>query len=165
MSLTKTNFSIDELEDNFSDLKNDISAIDIKLSDLDQMILDLKNTINRTQTALRAATTPSDRGGLYKIINATSETLATYYQIYQRFLEVKYRYRKEQDDLTFKTASFIQIDLKKIESSADASYYDVMDMFKKIATMEKSENRPSQLPENIQSALTELDDDDNYNMG
>jgi len=163
LSIANGTFEIKQLDSNLGNLDDDIVAIDIKLSELDQIILDLKNTINRTQSNIRSSNN-SDRVGLYKIINTTMELLSTYYQTHQRFFEIKYRYRKEQDDLTYKAAHFIQIELKKIESAADASHFDVLDMLKKIATMDNSKDPQTTLPPEIQKELDDIDDDDDYSL-
>jgi len=167
LSISKGTFDINNLDGNFTNLKDDIVAIDIKISDLDQLILDLKNTITRTYAAIRTAKS-NDKGPLYRVINSTMELMSGFYQNHQRFLELKYRYRKEQDDLTFKTAHFIQIELRKIESQADASHFDIIEVLKKIASMDKSStgsnNITPDLPPDIQKGLTELEDDSLYSL-
>jgi len=160
---TIEDFDISKLDSNFANLGSDISAIDIKLSEIEQLILDLKNTVNRTQVAIRTAKA-GDKTALYRVVNSTMEILSSYYQNYQRFLEIKYRYRKEQDDLTFKTAHFIQIELKKIESGADASHYDVIEVLKKLASMDSSNEKNKQLPTEIQTELDVLENDDDYSL-
>jgi len=167
LSITKGTLDINSLDDNFSNLNDDIVSIDIKLSEVDQLLLDLKNTVSRTQAAIRTAKA-NDKGPLYRVINTTMELMSSFYQTHQRFAELKYRYRKEQDDLTFKTAHFIQIELRKIESQADASHFDVIDVLKKIASMDKSSvdpnNSTSDLPPDIQKGLNDIDDDSLYSL-
>jgi len=166
LSISKGTFEIKNLDPRFKNLDTDITTIDIKLSELDQIILDLKNTCNRTE-ALIQSSKGSDRTALYRIVNSTMELLSTYYQTHQRFLEIKYRYRKEQDDLTYKAAHFIQIELKKIDSSASSSHFDVLDLLKKISNMENASatnNGQPQLPSGIQSELDAIDDDDMYSL-
>lgn len=166
MSITKGTFEISNLDGNFNNLSKDINEVDIKLSELDQIILDLKNTCNRTQLMIQSSK-GSDRTSLYKIVNTTMELLSTYYQTHQRFLELKYRYRKEQDDLTYKTAHFIQIELKKIDSAASASHFDVLDLLKRISSMDNpsktNDGQPS-LPPEIQDELNSIDDDEMYSL-
>jgi len=166
LSITKGTFEINNLDDNFSNLNKDIVAVDVKLSELDQIILDLNNTCNRTQLMIQSSK-GSDRASLYKIVNSTMELMSTYYQTHQRFLELKYRYRKEQDDLTYKTAHFIQIELKKIDSAASASHFDVLDLLKKISSMDNSSGAKSgqpSLPPEIQDQLDSVDNDDLYSL-
>jgi len=150
---------------NLDKLDVDISKVDAKLSDIDQLILDLKNNVNRAQAMLNNAA-PSDKVSLYKVINSTMEMLNNYYQTYTRFMEIKFRYRSEHDNISYKQAHLIQIELVKMNNKTDASYYDMVEVLKSFAKISPSDSGQNStvpgLPDDIQANLDALDDDSNY---
>lgn len=150
------------LENNLEKLEQDVSKVDSKLSDLDQLILDLKNNVNRANQMLANAA-PADKVNLYKVINASMDMLNSYYTTYSKFLEIKLRYRSEHDTLSYKQTHLLQIELKKLDKKADASYADMIEVLKSFSVQNQQSNKLSvSLPDDIQANLQALDDDDIY---
>ena len=50
---------------------------------------------------------------MYVILNKTLELLPLYHSNQQRFLDLKFKYRKEQDDMKYKIVRMINIELEQ----------------------------------------------------
>jgi len=166
MATIKHNFESDEiLSNNLTELSSDIVKVDNKLSDIDQLILDLKNNVNRAQQLLHTAA-QADKVNIYKIINASMEMLATYYQTYNKFMELKFRYRSEYDNMSFKTAHFIRVELTKLDKKSDANYYEMIEFLKNLSNATSAsptlDKQSSGMTVDMQAEIQSLDTDDIY---
>ncbi len=93
----------EEFDPNLNNLRTDINAIDLMLSSIQRHITVLESQLSAIQHILKNPNTPSgDKAKLYAGLNNAQELLSRYYDNYNRYLETKYKYRKEQNELGYK---------------------------------------------------------------
>lgn len=103
--------------DEIQNLSSDINYLDLQVSAVQKHILTLESTINFIEQSLNNPTNKNnpnfDRNKLYGILNKTLEILSLFQSNQQRFLDLKYKYRKEQDDLKYRIVRMINIELEQ----------------------------------------------------
>lgn len=116
-----------DFKNNFENLDFDISHIDIKLDSINKNIILLQNNIDRITNLLINTKNPQDRIKIYEIQSNALKTLALFDDNYHRLLDLKYKYRTEQDDLSIKSKRLVFIELVKINKEIeDESHIELM---------------------------------------
>jgi hypothetical protein len=138
-------------------LQQDIIQLDLQISSIQKHIITLESTIIAVEQALNNPANkgnPSfDRNKLYAILNKTLEILSMYHSNQQRFLDLKFKYRKEQDDLKYKIVRMISIELEQfnkhsqsnmevLETLKNFNFSDKNNTSKLIEEMDKINNDP-----------------------
>lgn len=123
-----------QLEDKFkpehTNLNKDINYLDLQISGIQKHIILLESTISSIEQALNNKSNPNiDRSKYFGILNKTIELLALYHGSVSKFLDLKFKYRKEQDDLKFKVVRMINIELESAKKN-NSQYSDVLDILK-----------------------------------
>jgi hypothetical protein len=100
-----------------SNLNTDITYLDMQISSVQKHILALESTIAVIEQALNNPQNKNnpnfDKTKMYGVLNKTLEILSLYHSNQQRFLDLKHKYRKEQDDLKYKIVRMINIELEQ----------------------------------------------------
>jgi hypothetical protein len=111
-------------------LAKDISTLDIQISNIQKHIVVLESTINSIEQALNnpanKGNTQFDRPKFIGALNKTLEILALYHGNYQRFYDLKYKYRKEQDDLKFRVVRLVNVELEATKGTSNSDLIDVL---------------------------------------
>lgn len=106
-------------------LNTDISYLDIQISAVQKHIITLESTITYIEQSLNNPSNKNnpnfDRTKLYNILNKTLEILSYYHSNQQKFLDLKYKYRKEQDDLKYKIVRMINIELEQFNKHSQSN--------------------------------------------
>lgn len=133
-------------------LDKDIIYLDLQITGIQKHIILLESTISSIEQALNNKANPNiDRSKYFNILNKTIELLALYHGNVQRFLDLKFKYRKEQGDLKFKVVRMINIELRSVEKNT-SQYSDVLDVLKNFNFDDKN---------NSNKLLSEIEDINN----
>jgi hypothetical protein len=89
------------VETNSSNLETDISHIDFRLNTINKNIVLLQSNVDRLTQIIMSSSV--DKMSLYNAQAESLRTLALYNDNYQRLLDLKFKYRTEQDDLSLKS--------------------------------------------------------------
>ncbi len=111
--------------DETKNLGTDISYLDMQISSLQKHVVTLESTISSIEQALNNKNNQNnpnfDRNKLYGILNKTLEILSLFHSNQQRFLDLKFKYRKEQDDLKYKIVRMINIELEQFNKHSQSN--------------------------------------------
>lgn len=132
-----------ELKDN---LKSDIDNIDARLIDISKNSNLLQSNIDRMSNIILNTNTQQNQnlGKFYAIQTDLLKTLTGYNDNYEKLLNLKFKYRSQQNDLTLKIVRFYQLELKKLENDIqeeDVNYKSVLNSIAKLTT-NSDDNQP-----------------------
>jgi len=114
---------------NFNNLQTDINSVELILDSIQKHIVILESQISHIQNIIKNPNTQSsDKPKLYNSLNNGQEMLSKYYDNYNKYLETRYKYRKEQNELKLKT-----IKLETEVSSGVKSNTELSDMLKQFS--------------------------------
>ena len=159
------------IEDSFSDhlinLDMDIDHLDLKLQSIQRHITTLEAGSIRIETMINNANNPVstqkvNKSHLYKLLNETLELLAVFEDRYARYSELKFRYRKEQDDLTYKITHLTRVDMKQ-DRNSELSYIQLIKMFKNLEISIDKDTNPA-VQEELQVSLSSIEEDPDYKI-
>lgn len=131
-------------------LNSDIQTTDIRMSEIQLYLADLKTQLQQLKALVANEKDPGKRANLYKIINNTLEIAATYEGLYLKALEVKYRYRQEFTNAIHRKVKLLEIDLDNNESVGELNKTQLLTVIGKLQnTFEKIElqSRPPEINE------------------
>jgi hypothetical protein len=150
---------LDEIEkyykENLNNLKNDIDNIDMKCDRIESHILSLELNINRIESLIQNTQGP-DKGKLYAVLNATLSLLNEYHKTQNTFLDLKFKYRKEQNDTRTHIVRMKKIELPKINKEEEVN---MSDLIRSLNNLTKSSD--SNL---TTSVLDELNNNNDYKL-
>lgn len=136
---------VSEFDPQLESLKHDIDHIDFRLGTINKNIIILQTNIDGiSQTLLTGNLSQTDKNKLYMIQNDLLRTLASYNDNYERLLGLKFKYRSEQDDFTLKVKRYVEIELKKINTSiedTDVNYKDVMNALSNFTLIQEDKSK------------------------
>jgi len=104
----KSVIELDGLEKN---IKNDILHVDNRMSDLQMYITSLDSQVKKLEVIIKNSETKK-KGNLYQILNDTLMMIAKFQQIYQTYLQTKFNYRREHDNLIYRKIKLVEIEMK-----------------------------------------------------
>jgi hypothetical protein len=121
-----------------NNLDKDITYLDLQISGIQKHIILLESTVSSVEQALNNKSNPNvDRTKYFAVLNKTLELLALYHGNVQRFLDLKFKYRKEQGELKFKIVRMINIELESTKKNNN-QYSDVLEVLKNFNFDDKS---------------------------
>ena len=122
-------------------LSGDIQATDIKMSDIQLYLTDLRTQLQQLKSLVANEKDPGKRANLFKIINNTLEIIATFEGLYLKALEVKFKYRQEFTNAIHRKVKLLEIDLKQSESVSELNKTQLLTIIGKLqSTFEKINN-------------------------
>ena len=122
-----------QFDDNSLQLVNDIIDIDRTISNVKKHILTIESSMSSIESSIQnnKQLTPADKSKLFQVINKLAETLNLYYTSLQRFMDLKYKYRTEQNALKYKVIRLINVELKDLNSKKQMSNMELLELMKK----------------------------------
>jgi len=103
--------SVVELYGLEKNIKNDILHVDNRMSDLQMYITSLDSQVKKLEVIIKNSETKK-KGNLYQILNDTLMMIAKFQQIYQTYLQTKFNYRREHDNLIYRKIKLVEIEMK-----------------------------------------------------
>lgn len=145
-----------KFEPNFKNLEYDITHIDQKLQNIQGHITVLESKIQMIDQyiAKNKNNATVDLGKSFGAYNKTYELLSFMQKSYQVYLDLKFKYRNEQNDLRYKLHRMDEIDKKKLDEIEGLNSSDV------VSAISKFMNAPQRKEE----ALKELESDPKYSI-
>lgn len=114
-----------QFEKSYENLDTDIKYLDMQISSLQKHILGLESTISIIEQTLNNPVNKNnptfDKAKLYGVLNKTLEILPLYHSNQQRFLDLKFKYRKEQDDLKYKIVRMINLEIEQFSKNSQSN--------------------------------------------
>jgi hypothetical protein len=143
---------------NFNNLDDDITHIELKLQGIDTHVKVLEIKINNLDNLInQVQQTPNsniDISKLYMSYTKSYELLSFMQKSYQVYLDLKFKYRVEQDDLRFKLHRMDEIEKKKINELDEINSADIVSALSKFMTT----------PGKQETALKEVLDNPKYSI-
>jgi D-mannonate dehydratase len=116
---------------NAENLEIDIQNIDTRLRNLNIHIGNIETNLQQLNNLLKNETDIKKKIDMNKQISYYLELIAKLEEVYQKYLTVKFNYRKEQDSLLINKIRVLEVDLRKIEKDAESlSASGLMNIFK-----------------------------------
>ena len=132
-----------EFQDNFESLQTDITHIVLRQQAIQLHLTSLDSTVARIETFLQQTspsnvkavasgqtTSPTAKTHLYNALNRSLELIAKFNDSYNKLLELKLRYRQEQDNLQYKIVRMINLELKKTDELGEVTQDHIMKVVK-----------------------------------
>lgn len=155
----KTEFNI-----RFDNLEKDIAHIDGRMKHIQNFCTNLDLQIKNLQTLVKADNNPGKKGQYYQIMNSCMELNATYEQLYIRCMELKQRYRKEQDDLHSKISRFVELEMPKANIENHDQALTPASLAMMMQELTRSITTNDKKAEVIKTSLQELEEDPDYKL-
>ncbi|MBC8427432.1 MAG: hypothetical protein H8D97_00925 [Proteobacteria bacterium] len=154
------NSSENQFKDNFGNLTYDINYIDNKIQNIQGHISILENKLNMVQQSIQNAhkqqNNPNsiDISKLYNAFNKMYELLSLFQKTEQTYLDLKFKYRNEQNDLKYKLVRMDEIDKKRITEMEGISNTDIISALGNLLDNQTSK----------ENTIKELEDDPKYKI-
>lgn len=154
--------SVVELDGLEKDIKNDISHVDNRMSDLQMYIILLDSQVKKLEILIKNSEVEK-KGNLYQILNETLMMIARFQQIYQTYLQTKFNYRKEHDNLIYRKIKLIEVDMKTT-TGGDLTPTMLLSLLQEL-TRNIDSTIDGESASLLPQSLKELETDDLYKMG
>jgi hypothetical protein len=147
-----------EYKINLTNLRDDIENIEFKLESIQQHILTLETSIARLEQLIQNAAA-GDKGKMYTVLNKTLELLVLYQGSQHKYLELKYKYRTEQDKLRSEIVRMSKLELPKLDKKED---YSVVDIVKALKEVNNKDNKEA--ADGFNAEISKLEEDPEYKI-
>lgn len=140
-----------EFTERHENLVKDLEYIDLKINGIGRNITYLQTSIDRMGVIISDAEDNKLRSHYYSIQTEILKTLAMYDSNMQSLLDLKFKYRREQDDLSVKSQRFLHIELEKVKSDiakTNSSHMEVIDALTKLLSGKVNSNSNNTSSEN-----------------
>lgn len=131
LSKDQINNQLIKIEDS---LIGDIQVTDVKMSDLQLYLTDLRTQLQQLKSLVANEKDPGKRANLFKIINNTLEIIGMFEGLYLKALEVKFKYRQEFTNTIHRKVKLLEIDLKTSESVSELNKTQLLTVIGKLQT-------------------------------
>ena len=148
----------------FKNLESDITHIDNRMSHIQKFITNLDTQVQHIQSLIKSDANPGKRGNYYQIMNTCMELNARYEDLYIKCMDLKQKYRKEQDDLKHKVSRLVDIDIPK--SKVDVGHHSLTpgNLAMMIQELTSAIGKNDRSAEKIQDSIQTLYDDPDYQL-
>lgn len=153
-----------EFETRFINLDTDIDHIDGRMKHIQQFCTNLELQVKNLQTLVNSDNNSAKKGQYYQIINSCMELNATYEQLYIRCMELKQRYRKEQDDLHSRISRFVEFDMVKANLDVADQNLTPSSLALMMQDLTSAILNNDKKAVDIKASLQELEDDPDYKL-
>lgn len=155
-----------KFKDKFENLERDVNHVDARMKHINDFVINLETQVNNLRALIANDDNSSKRGHYYTLMNTCVELNARYEELYLKCLDIKFKYRKEQDDLQYKVKKMVHIELPRLKKEDDGDgELSSIRLSKMLNTiMNKLDKTDGEANDMIKS-LTELDDNDDYKLG
>ena len=150
----------------FDNLSHDIDHIDARMKHINDFVINLETQVNNLRALIANDDNPTKRGHYYTLMNTCVELNARYEELYLKCLDIKFKYRKEQDDLQYKVKKMVHLDIPRLKKDniedGDLSSSKLSSMLNTI--MSKLDKTDTEANDMVKS-LTEFENDNDYKIG
>jgi len=155
------NKSVVEMNELEKNIRNDISHVDNRMSDLQMYITSLDSQVKKLEVMIKNAEVKR-RANLYQLLNETLMMIAKFQQIYQTYLQTKFNYRREHNNFIYRKIKLVEIELKTA-TGGDLTPTMLLSLLQELNR--KIDSAADEDINPVQQSLQELEDDDLYKMG
>lgn len=122
-----------QFEENAQQLADDIVDLDKTISNVKKHIFTIESSMSSIESSIQnnKSLTPADKSKLFQVLNKLAETLNLYYSSLQRFMDLKYKYRTEENGLKFKISRLIHVELKDLNKKNTMTNTELLELMKK----------------------------------
>lgn len=156
-----------EFKDNFQSLKEDIEHIDIRMQHINKFIVNLETQVNNIRALIANDENPAKRGSYYTLMNTCIELNARYEELYLKCMDIKYKYRKEQDDLNHKVKKLSHLDIPKMRGGGDDPNAELSasKLAKILFTLSEKLDKTDTETNKVFNTIQDLEDDPDLRIG
>ncbi len=105
-----------KFKERFENLCKDIDHIDFRMKHINNFITNLETQVNNLRALIANDENPSKKASYYTLMNTCVELNARYEDLYLKCIDIKFKYRKEQDDLDWRIKRMIHLELPKLKT-------------------------------------------------
>lgn len=158
----RTQELMSEFKTRHENLVTDISGVDRRAGEIQKNISTLDIQVENLKNLIKGETDSGKKGKLYGLLNECLELLAKYHDIYLKCLDIKHKYRKEEDDLLLKRSRFFEIDMRKVGRELED-----LNLSNLVSMMQALQNRLNDTggDQMIHEISGELEENDSYKLG
>ncbi len=153
-----------EFAQRFDNLEKDIVHIDARMQHIQQFCTNLDAQVQNLQQLVKSDNNPGKKGQYYQIMNSCMELNATYEMLYIRCMELKQRYRKEQDDLHSKISRFTEVEIPKSKVDVSEQALTPASLAIMMQELTSAITNSDKKAEKIHTSLQELEDNPDYKI-
>jgi len=154
------NKSVAEMNELEKNIKNDISHVDNRMSDLQMYITSLDSQIKKLDVMIKNSEVKR-RANLYQLLNETLLMIAKFQQIYQTYLQTKFNYRKEHNNFIYRKIKLVEIEMKTA-TGGDLTPTMLLSLLQELNR--KIDSAVDGDNDTVQQSLQELETDNLYKM-
>jgi hypothetical protein len=136
-----------ELEEHKNNLTFDIDNIDLRLIYITKNMNLIQSNIDRMTNIIlnfkQSNNSNTNIGSFYSIQSDLLKTLTGYNDSYEKLLNLKFKYRAEQNNLSLRIIRFYQLEMKKLENDLqddDVNYKSVLNAISKLGATQSDVN-------------------------
>jgi len=154
----------DEFKGRFKNLDIDIEHLDNRAAHIQKFIFNMETQVDNIKTLIKNEKNPGKKGNYYGLMNSAIEINARYEDLYLKCLDIKYKYRKEQNDLNTKIARMAEIDLPKAGLDSPDDILTPGKLAKMISDLTKAISKNDNAADDLTSSLSELEENPEYSL-
>lgn len=156
-----------EFKDNFQSLKEDIEHLDTRMQHINKFIVNLETQVNNIRALIANDENPAKRGSYYTLMNTCMELNARYEELYLKCMDIKYKYRKEQDDLNHKVKKLSHLDIPKLRGGSDDPNAELSasKLAKILFTLSEKLDKTDNETKTVLNTIQDLEDDPDLRIG
>jgi len=156
----------DKFQEKFDNLARDVDHVDARMKHINDFVINLETQVNNLRALIANDDNSSKRGHYYTLMNTCVELNARYEELYLKCLDIKFKYRKEQDDLQYKVKKMVHIELQRIKKDDDGEgELSSSKLSKMLNTIMSKLDKTDDEADKMIKSLTELEDDADYKIG
>jgi len=141
---------INKINIRYKNLEEDIQNLDIKLGEIDKTICELDTQIANVKNIISGETDNQKRGRLFGVLNECLELKGKYHDIYIKGLDTKFKYRREENDITYKELRLTEIDIPKVKSGEKDKGFNLGELIESFKGLQMSLNNVENNKQNDQ---------------
>jgi len=155
-----------EFTENFQKLKDDIEHIDIRMQHINKFVVNLETQVNNIRALIANDDNPNKRGSYYTLMNTCMELNARYEDLYLKCIDLKFKYRKEQDDLNYKVKKMSYLEIPRLtkDTKDEAGELSAAKLSSLLQILAESLNKTDKKSDEVFDTINSLENDPDYKL-
>ena len=153
-----------EFQLRFDNLEKDITHIDNRMGHIQQFCTNLDAQVQNLQALIQNDQNPGKKAQYYQVMNNCMELNASYETLYIRCMELKQKYRKEQDDLHTRISKFTEIEIPKAKVDHGEQALTPANLALMMQELTRSIHKNDSKADTLKASIQELEENNDYKM-
>jgi len=153
-----------EFEVRFKNLEIDIEHIDSRLSHIQKFVINMETQVDNIKNLIKLEKHPGKKGNYFGLMNTAIEINAKYEDLYLKCLDIKYKYRKEQNDLNVRISRMAEIELPKAGINTSEDILSPGKLAKMISDLTTAISKNDTAANDLTDSLLAVNENPEYNL-